>query len=95
MVGLIKQTFPEDTERALAVARCESGLNPDAINTRNPNGTYDGGVFQINSVHRKRLESLGLDKFDPEDNVKFARMLYDEQGWKPWVCHTKGLAYNR
>lgn len=73
----------------MAVARCESGLNPNAHNPRNTNGTTDGGLFQINSVHDKRLEAMGLDKYDPEDAAKFARMLYDEEGWRPWVCHRK------
>jgi hypothetical protein len=41
------------------------------------------------------MKELGLDIWDPEDNVAFARILYDEQGWTPWVCHTKGLAYAR
>lgn len=80
-------------ERALAIAYCESGLNPVAVNKSNKNGTTDGGVFQINSVHLPRLKELGLDKYDVEDNVAFARMLYDESGWQPWVCHNKGLAY--
>lgn len=38
------------------------------------------------------MEELGLDIWNPEDNVAFARILYEEQGWKPWVCFTKGLA---
>lgn len=83
---LIKDTFPEDQHNALAVASCESGLNPYVVSKPNPNGTRDGGLFQINEVHDKRMEELGLDKFDPEDNAKFARILYDEQGWTPWTC---------
>jgi hypothetical protein len=82
----IRETFHEEPERALAIAQCESGLNPDALNTANKNGTSDGGLFQINSVHDKRLNALGLDKFDVEDNIAFARMLYEERGWTPWVC---------
>lgn len=91
-MGLIRKTFPEDVERALAVAKCESGFNPDAYNGKNKNGTTDGGLFQINSSHDKRLNELGLDKWNPEDNVAFARMLYEENGWRPWVCHTQSLA---
>lgn len=71
---------------ALAIAKCESGLNPDAYNNKNANGTTDGGLFQINSTHDARLRELGLDKYDPEDNVTFARILYEENGWSPWVC---------
>lgn len=67
---------------------CESGLKPSAYNPSNKDGTTDGGIFQVNSVHDKRLNELGLDKWDPEDNVKYARMLYEESGWLPWVCYT-------
>lgn len=82
MVTLIKKHFPDDADRALAVARCESGLNPFAQSKTN-----DGGVFQINvAAHGERLKELGLDIWDPEDNVKFARILYEEEGWRPWVC---------
>lgn len=84
----IVNTFPEDTETALAIARCESGYNPDAINTSNPNGSVDRGVFQINSVHNSHLSEMELDPFDPGDNIKFARHLYIAHGWTPWVCYT-------
>jgi hypothetical protein len=40
-------------------------------------------------VHDARLQRLGLDKYDPEDATKFARMLYEENGgWMDWVCFT-------
>ena len=83
--------FHEDPETAIAVATCESGLNPDAYNPNNKNGTTDGGLWQINDVHNERLEQLGLDKWDPEDATTFARMLYDNRGWKDWMCYTKGM----
>lgn len=75
----------------MAVARCESGLKPNAYNPHNKNGSVDGGLWQINSVHDSRLEELGLDKFNAEDATKFARMLYDENGFNDWVCYTHGL----
>lgn len=88
----IRKTFPEDPDTAIAIAYCESGLKPTAHNPHNRNGTTDGGLWQINSVHDKRLKQLGLNKYDPEDATKFARMLYDERGgWGDWVCHTKGM----
>jgi hypothetical protein len=73
----------------VAVAKCESGLKANAHNPKNPNGTTDGGVFQINSTHYKRMERLGLDPYHAPDNVEFARMLYEESGWQPWVCARK------
>ena len=95
MRALIRQTFPEDPHTALAVAQCESGFKINAYNDKNVTPTYDSGVFQINSIHQNRLDQLGLDKWDVEDNVKFARLLYEESGWVPWVCYSHGLLARR
>lgn len=86
---IIINAFPEDPHTAVAIAKCESGLNPNAYNPTNTNGTTDGGLFQINSAHDSRLNKLGLDKFNPVDATKYARILYDEQGWHPWTCAKK------
>jgi len=38
------------------------------------------------------LQELGLDKYNPEDATKFARMLYEERGgWQDWACYNKKL----
>jgi len=74
-----------DAPIMLEVARCESQYKVTAHNTTlNKDGTTDGGIFQINSVHDEELAILGLDKWDPEDNIKFARILYDRRGLNPW-----------
>ena len=83
----IRETFPEEPELAIAVARCESRLNPQAYNPHSD----DGGLYQINQVHLPELEKLGLDRFDLEDNLTFARMLYERNGWQDWVCYTHDL----
>lgn len=97
MKALIRETFPEDSATAIAIARCESGLKPDAYNPKNYNGSVDRGLFQINSTHDTRMDALGLDPWNPEHNAQFARLLYEESLWQPWVCHNKGmhLAYLR
>lgn len=82
----IRDTFPEDPEIALSIAKCESSFNPKAVNNSNTNGTTDGGLWQINSIHDTRLKELGLDKFDVDDSLVFARILYEERGFRPWVC---------
>jgi len=95
---LIRRTFPEEPTKAVAIAYCESGLRPTAYNPNNRDGSTDGGLWQINSVHDKRLKELGLDKWNPEDATRYARMLYDERGgFQDWVCYTKNmhLAYMR
>ena len=75
----IREVFPENPEQMIAIAKCESGLKATAINTKNKNKTTDGGIFQINSTHK-----TDIDKFDPKQNIAFARKLYDERGVKPW-----------
>ena len=87
--------FPEDPQTALAVANCESGLNGGAYNDKNYNDSVDRGIFQLNSTHDTRLSELGLDPWNVEDNITFARMLYDESGWQPWVCYTKNMLVMR
>jgi hypothetical protein len=86
---LIIQAFPEEPRIALAIAKCESGLNPKAYNPSNNDGSTDGGLWQINSVHDKTLNQLGLDKFDPHDATEYARRLYEQNGWRDWVCARK------
>lgn len=89
--ALIRATFPEDSATAIAIATCESGLKPTAHNPENYDGSYDAGLWQINSVHQPTLDRLGLDKWDPEDATEFARMLYEKNGWRDWVCYTHDL----
>lgn len=81
---LIREAFPE-APIMVEVARCESQFKATAHNTTlNTDGTTDGGVFQLNTVHDKELETLGLDKWKVEDNIAFARILYDRGGLQPW-----------
>lgn len=86
IVDEIKKVFPETPNTAVAIAKCESGLNPEATNTSNKNGTIDRGIMQINSIH----DTNGYDLYDVQDNLEFARKLYEESGWQPWVCYTRG-----
>lgn len=81
----VRAMFPEDPDRAVAIAKCESGLRANAFNPKNKNGSWDAGVMQINSVHKYSKEYL----FDVDNNLKVARKLYDRQGWRPWVCARK------
>lgn len=83
------QAFPEAPQTAVAIAKCESNLNPKAYNPNNRDGSTDGGLFQLNSVHDHRLNQLGLDKWNVHDNIKFARILFEENGFHPWVCAKK------
>ena len=83
----IRTVFWEEPDLAVAIAKCESQLNPNAINTANKNGTVDRGLMQLNSVH----DLSGIDVWDVQDNLAFARKLYNSEGFIPWVCFTKKL----
>ncbi|MDV7398965.1 lytic transglycosylase domain-containing protein, partial [Arthrospira platensis SPKY1] len=51
-----------------AIAKVESGFNPQAINRSNRNGTYDIGLMQINSWWLPKLSQHGITEpmlFDP------------------------------
>lgn len=82
----IRQYFPEVSDKAIAVAQCESGLNPAAVSA----GGGNVGLFQINTVHRPMVQQMGFDwsqMKDPYVNTRVARRLYDSSGgWGPWSC---------
>lgn len=83
----IRAMFPEDPDRAVRIAKCESGMRPEAFNGKNRNGSWDAGVFQVNSVHKYSKEYL----FNVDNNLKVARKLYEARGntWGAWVCARK------
>lgn len=45
-----------------AIAKTESGLNPNAINRSNKNGSYDIGLMQINSRWLPTLRKHGIEE---------------------------------
>lgn len=75
----IRRVFPE-APIMVEVARCESRFKADAEGPTN-----DGGVFQIHRPsHHARIE--GMDLYDPVENIRFARVLYEERGLRPWYA---------
>jgi len=69
------------------VAWCESRLDPNAVSA----GGGNHGLFQINNVHREsfaRVTGVRFEdgRYDADLNSRFARWLYDQQGWSPWAC---------
>ena len=85
IVKAIHETFPEDAETALKIAKAESGMNALATNSKDSHKGCTGsfGLFQIACIHGNK------DKlYDVDYNIKVAKELYEQNGWQPWgVCH--------
>lgn len=89
VAALVKQEgFPQpDWVTMVAIARAESGFNVGAVGGPNSNGTYDYGLFQINSVHgydRGKLTS------DAAYNTHAAHDIYSSQGLRAWSTYNNG-----
>jgi hypothetical protein len=89
----IRSVFPDSiANKAVRVARCESGLNPIAVGL-NTNGTKDVGVFQFNTggTLQEYLPGATLavqvdNALSSADNIHAAYDLYRARGWQPWTC---------
>lgn len=80
------EKYDWDHDTALAVARAESNLNPQAYNPEWHRGCQGSiGIFQIACIHDDP-EKL----FEVEYNIQRAYEIYSEQGWKPWGAYTNG-----
>jgi hypothetical protein len=88
VADLIDEVFPPNArQQARAIAWCESRMEPDVVGSRNPDGTHDWGVFQLNDGGT--LQSLGgtsQTALDAQWNVLAAKRLYDKRGFRPWTC---------
>ena len=110
-VKQVATSTPIDTETAVReyfkdipvlvdVARCESSFRQtlaDGTILRGKVDSRDIGVMQINTFyHGTEAAKLGLDLTKIEDNMKFARILYENEGTKPWssssACWSRSLA---
>lgn len=94
----IRDTFPEDPETAVKIAKCESGLKAD-IQSRHQlsyGQERSFGIFQIHAPDwHEEAVLLGYDdyKTDPGDNIKMARYIYDEARgtWRDWSCYNNRM----
>lgn len=80
-------------EKALDVARCESGLNPDAY------GNGNAGLFQHNLrywsgryerfIEGNKLRStwgLSASAYSGRTNAIVTALMVRRGGWGPWSC---------
>lgn len=90
---LDKVNFLYDNDQEMvAIINCESGFRQYTVSgTPLISPTSDVGIMQINQVHWKRAESLGLDIFHSiNDNLIMGYIIYSEQGKNAWTCHLYG-----
>ncbi|MBI1974367.1 MAG: hypothetical protein HYS51_00700 [Candidatus Zambryskibacteria bacterium] len=70
------------------IGSCESHnrhFNSRGEVLRGEKNTYDRGVMQINILyHQEKARKMGFDLSNIDDNVAFARYLYEKFGAKPW-----------
>lgn len=84
----------------IQVARCESTFRhtlEDGSVLKGKVDSRDTGVMQINTYyHAAEAAKLGLDLTVLEDNMAYARNLYERQGTQPWSasapCWARTLA---
>lgn len=74
------------TDYLVKLAKCESGLRPDALNIHNnvPTSSKDRGVFQINSYHHKEVSDA--DAFDLDTATRWTMWRIESGHQGEWVC---------
>jgi len=73
----------------VCIAKYESSFNTKALNTNNPNGTKDIGLFQINSESVKLCQMRETDLYNPVKNAACAHTIMLAQGLNAWVAWRK------
>lgn len=84
----IRQAFPEDPDTAVAIAKCESQLDPTRIGDAHMQFPSIG-LFQINQTWHK-FDTKTLQ--NPDENIRIAKDIKDRWGnWNAWSCYKFGF----
>ncbi|MEV6382839.1 helix-turn-helix domain-containing protein [Streptomyces sp. NPDC051773] len=75
----VRQVFAEDPDHAVAIADCQSFLDPLHI-LPNTNGTRNWGVFQISDTRLRELGGTPRKALQPEWNIQAAHRLWKRAG---------------
>ena len=78
----IRAVFSECPDVAVAIAKCESQLQPDKIGDTDM-ALWSYGLFQINQTWHDYPSDVLLDA---DENIKIAKQIYDKWGWQRWTC---------
>lgn len=80
----IREVFPEEPDRAVGIARCQSFLDPLHVLT-NTNGTRNWGVFQLSDRLLGELGGTPLQAYDPDWNIQTARRAWSRhRDFRDW-----------
>ncbi|GAA4293203.1 hypothetical protein GCM10023086_03830 [Streptomyces venetus] len=74
----VREVFPEAPDKAVAIADCQSFLDPLHI-LPNTNGTRNWGLFQISDARLRDLGGTPRQALDPEWNIQAARKLWSKE----------------
>ena len=75
----VREVFAEDPDHAVAIADCQSFLDPLHI-LPNTNGTRNWGVFQISDARLPKLGGTPRKALEPEWNIQAAHRLWKRAG---------------
>ena len=87
--GMIEQVFGGYAGGALAIARCESGYDPNAWNGIAIGNSHASGVFQI--LYPSTWEGTSYRNYSPYNawaNIQAAHEIFVRDGysWREWEC---------
>lgn len=76
---------------ALGVARCESGFNPIAINSKDPDGGSFGLYqFQLGTWNHFRTKyGIGDEIFNADNQIEVAIRMMSDGYYSRWTCYRK------
>ena len=90
IINKITEVFGKDAEVMTKIAFCESLLRQfDETGKVLISKTNDRGLFQISWVHDEELKKLNLDVTKLEDNIAYAKYLFDNNELKDWQASAK------
>ncbi|WP_416979336.1 peptidoglycan-binding domain-containing protein [Streptomyces sp. T028] len=80
----VREVFGGAAERAVAVAVCQSSLDPLHI-VSNADGTRNWGVFQLSDIALRKSGGTPRDAVDPEWNIQAAHRLWSRtKDFRAW-----------
>ena len=80
---LIATRFGDQVEAALAVAMCESKMDPSAV-------SYDGSSYGLFQIHAPTWAPVFAGFWEhwmePKWNIEHAYIIWERSGWSAWSC---------